>query len=71
MMSHVKKGQNKPGLIITDFMELNPSWEADVMQLLKKSATLYGTHRFITVFTRAYFSEIHFNIIHPPMSWSF
>jgi hypothetical protein len=34
-----------------DYMELNPSWEDDVMQLLKNFATLYGTHRFITVFT--------------------
>jgi hypothetical protein len=53
-----------------------------VVQLLKNSPTIYGTRRFITVFTRALHwslscvrsispyhpipSKIHFNITHPP-----
>jgi hypothetical protein len=57
-----------------------------IMQLLKNFPAFYATWRFITVFTRAlhwslfwarsiqsipsYLSQIHFNIVHLPMSWS-
>jgi hypothetical protein len=57
-----------------------------VAQLLENFPTFYGSCRFITVFTRAvhwslpwarsiqsiplHLSEIHFNIIHQPTSWS-
>jgi hypothetical protein len=57
-----------------------------VVELLKNFPAFYGTRRFITVFTRAlhrslswarsiqstpsHFSKIHFNVVHPPTSWS-
>jgi hypothetical protein len=45
-----------------------------IVQLLKNFPAFYGTRRFITVFTRALhlsiLSKIHFNIVHPPTSWS-
>jgi hypothetical protein len=57
-----------------------------IVQLLKNFPAFYGTRRFITVFTRAlhrslswarwiqsipsHLSKIHFNIVHPPTSWS-
>jgi hypothetical protein len=34
-------------------MELSPSWEPVIMQLLKNFQAFYGTRRFITEFTRA------------------
>jgi hypothetical protein len=34
-------------------MELSPSWEPPIVQLLKNFTTFYGTRKFITVFTRA------------------
>ena len=56
-----------------------------VVQLLKNSTTFCGSRRFITMFTRALhwslsvtdqssphypILSLHFNIIHPPSSWS-
>jgi hypothetical protein len=56
-----------------------------IVQPLKNFPAFYGTHRFITVFTRALHwslswdssiqpipphPKINFNIIHPPTSWS-
>jgi hypothetical protein len=34
-------------------MELSPSSEAAIVQLLKNFSAFYGTRKFITVFTRA------------------
>jgi hypothetical protein len=34
-------------------MEKSPSWKLIVAQILKKFFTFYGTHKFITAFTRA------------------
>jgi hypothetical protein len=54
-----------------------------IVQLLKNFPAFYGTRRFITAFTTALHwslswarsnpphpSKIHFNIVHPPTSWS-
>jgi hypothetical protein len=41
------------GVTKTNFMELSPSWEPPVVQLLKNFPEFYGTRRFITIFTRA------------------
>jgi hypothetical protein len=57
-----------------------------IVQLLKSFPSFYGTRRFITLLTRALhwslswarsiqsipscLSKIHFNIVHPPTSWS-
>jgi hypothetical protein len=56
--------------------------EPTIVQLLENFPALYGTRRFITVFTNAlhwslswarsiqsYLSKIHFNIVHPPTPW--
>jgi hypothetical protein len=48
-------------LRITNSMELNPYWEAPIVQPLKNFPTFYGTRRFITVFTRA---------LHWSLSWA-
>jgi hypothetical protein len=61
-----------------DLLEKQP-----IVQVLKNFPTFYGTRRFITVFTRAlhwslswarsisfFLPKIHFNIVHPPTSWS-
>jgi hypothetical protein len=60
--------------------------ELSIVQPFKTPPAFYGTRRFNTMFTRAlhwslswaisiqsipsYLSKIHFNIVHPPTSWS-
>jgi hypothetical protein len=39
--------------IITNFMELSPSWEATDWAATQELPSIYRTRRFITVFTRA------------------
>jgi hypothetical protein len=39
-------------------MDLSPSWEAPIVQLHKNFPALYGTRRFISVFTRALHSSL-------------
>jgi hypothetical protein len=41
------------GEMITNFMELSPSWEAANCATTQELPAFYGTRRFITVFTRA------------------
>jgi len=36
---------------LTYSMENSPSWQANLFQLVKNSPAIYGTRRFITVFT--------------------
>ena len=42
-------------------MEQSPSWEANLLQLVKKFPTFYGTLRFITAFT---------SVRHLSLSWA-
>jgi hypothetical protein len=48
-------------LMMTNFKQLNPPWEAASTQLLRNFPTFFGTQRIITVFTRA---------LHCSLSWA-
>jgi hypothetical protein len=56
--------------MLTNVMELSPSWEAASHELLKNFPAFYGTRRFINVFTRAFHWSLSWarpiqSVLHP------
>jgi hypothetical protein len=71
MYINMKQNENEN---IINPMEQNPSWEAVILQSVKKFPTCYGTGRFITVFTRAcnlfiFWARSVQSMTYHPLSW--